>query len=172
VTNNVARLLAAIPGLEVVDTLWEQAYTCGASGCSKTPELAQREHAGQMEAAGRLGVDAFVTLYHGCHQTFLAAGKGRPFDVLNFTDLLVEGLGETPHVDTNKALRALDDWALVAEAAGPWLQANGVDIDPEFLRRHGAEIFSSAEFRGGLECLGGEPKFRLAKEAGPERPHA
>jgi len=159
VTGNVARLLGAIPELEVVDTLWEQAYTCGASGCSKTPELARREHAGQIEAAERLGVDAFVTLYHGCHQAFLGAAKGRGFDVLNFTDLLVEGLGEVPHVDANKGLRALDDWALVAETAGPWLEANGVDIDPAFLRENGAEIFSSAEFRGGLECLGGAPKF-------------
>lgn len=163
VTGNVARLLGAIPGLEVVDILWEQAYTCGASGCSKTPELAKLEHAEQVEAAERLGVDAFVSLYHGCHQTFLGAAKGRRFDVLNFTDLLVEGLGEIPHVDANKGLRAMDDWALVAEAAGPWLEANGVDIDPAFLRENGAEIFSSAEFRGGLECLGGALKFGSIK---------
>ncbi|MCC7082308.1 MAG: (Fe-S)-binding protein [Burkholderiales bacterium] len=169
VTNNVARLLGAIPKLEVVEILWEQAYTCGASGCAKTPELAKREHAGQVEAAQRHGVDAFVTLYHGCHQAILSAAKGLGLDVLNFTDLLVEAMGATPHADANKTLRALDDWALVAETAGPWLKANGVDIDADFLRENGAEIFSAAEFRGGLACLGGEAKFGVSRAGGPRR---
>ena len=72
---------------------------------------------------------------------------------MNFTDLLVEALGEAPHEDRSKRLRMMDDWRLVLEEGTPWLKANGIDVDPEWLAGLLPEIFAQAEFKGGLEGL-------------------
>lgn len=151
---NVAQLLAAIPGLDLIGTEWESGYTCGGSGCSKSPGLAAREHAALLETVRDAGADALVTLYHGCHSVFLGAEKEGRFEVLNFTDLLVGALGGTPHEDRLKKLRLMDDWQMIVEDARPFLEANGLEIDGAWLAKYGPQIFASAEFRGEMECFG------------------
>jgi hypothetical protein len=78
---------------------------------------------------------------------------GRDFEVLNFTDLIVEAMGETPHKDALKGFRLLNDWELVVDEAAPLLTANGLPLDREWLIGLAPQIFSSAEFKGGLECF-------------------
>jgi heterodisulfide reductase subunit D len=154
ICRNVDLLLRAIPGIEIVETVFESGYTCGGSGCGKSPELAAREHGELVARAHATGADILVTLYHGCHATFVGAEAAGKFRVLNFTDLLVEALGGTPHVDRLKEFRLFDDWQLIVDEGLPYLQANGLDIDPEWLKQHGPAIFASLEFKGQLDCLG------------------
>lgn len=153
---DVAKLLRCIPGLELIEIVQESGYTCGGSGCSRSPELREKEHAELLERVRQTHADTLVTLYHSCHLAFVGAEKEGDFKVLNFTDLLVEALGCVPHEDRFKHYVLREDWNLIYEEALPYLKANGVDVDPALLERHGEEIFTVAEFRGGLSCFGSE----------------
>jgi Fe-S oxidoreductase len=155
ITQNVEAILKSIPGLEVVETVMESSYTCGGSGCSKTPELAAYEHAHLIQRTQDHNADALVTLFHGCHSIFLKECIGRDFEVLNFTDLIVEAMGEMPHKDALKGFRFLNDWELIVDEAAPLLAANGLALDREWLIGLAPQLFSSAEFKGGLECFSG-----------------
>jgi heterodisulfide reductase subunit D len=152
-STNVATLLAAIPGLELLDTVRESGYTCGGSGCTRAPELMALEHARLIERVHETGADTLVTFYHGCHSAFLPVEKDGRVRVLNFTDLLVEALGGTPHHDTLKRFRLAEDLRMVVEEGQPFLRANGLEVDPALLERILPELFFLAEFRGGLNCL-------------------
>jgi heterodisulfide reductase subunit D len=158
ICRNVNKLLRAIPGIDIADTVYEAGYTCGGSGCSKVPELAAKEHAEILDRAREMQADVLVTLYHGCHSILAGVGKDQPFQVLNFTDLLVEALGVAPHVDRLKHYRLLDDWKMIVEEAQPFLKANGLAIDDAWLARHGQAIFAAAEFKGQLDCYEDPPR--------------
>lgn len=151
--RNVASLLSAIPDLTLVDTVWEPGYTCGGSGCNRAPKLQAIEHARLLDRVRETGADVLVTFYHGCHASFVGAEKEGTFRVLNFTDLLVEALGGTPHDDVLKRYRLQEDLRMVVEEGLPYLKANGIDVDPAFLERILPELFTLAEFRGGLHCF-------------------
>lgn len=151
--RNVEALLKSIPGLQVVETVLESSYTCGGSGCSRSPQLQAVEHAHLLERVRATDADALVTLYHGCHMAFIGHEEPGGYEVVNFTDLLAQALGQAPHPDRLKELHHLEDWKSIVREAQPWLRQNGVLVDGEWLERHGAEIFSVAEFRGGLDCL-------------------
>ncbi|MCP5149202.1 MAG: (Fe-S)-binding protein [Ectothiorhodospiraceae bacterium] len=151
--RNVETLLDSIPGLERVDTIVEAGYTCGAAGSDRAPALKARDRARLFERVRASGVDTVVSLYHGCHRSLIADGLREGFDVVNFTALLVEALGETPHHDGFRAMRAQDPDSVV-EAAGRYLAANGAAVDPSWLRDNLEALFTQAEFRGGLESFG------------------
>ncbi len=169
--RNVEALLRSIPGLEVVETVLESSYTCGGSGCSRTPALQGQEHQHLVDRVRAHGADALVTLYHGCHMAFIGLERTEAFEVLNFTDLLAQALGQTPHPDRLKSLRLMDNWKSIVEASQPLLQKNGLSVDSEWLERHGEEIFAVAEFKGGLDCLATEaPKGHSHSVHSPSHP--
>jgi heterodisulfide reductase subunit D len=153
--NNVARVLKAVPGLELIDVVMESGYTCGGSGCSRAPELMKKEHAMLVDRVRETGADVLVSFYHNCHAAFAPAEKTGGFRVLNYTDLLVEALGATPHQDVYKRMRLMDDWKMIVEEAEPYLRANGVEFDREFLESILPDVFRMAEFTGGLDCFAG-----------------
>ncbi|MFL6790597.1 MAG: (Fe-S)-binding protein [Bradyrhizobium sp.] len=153
----VERLMRAIPGLELVESVVESGYTCGGSGCGKAPQLAAIEHAALLDRARQTKADTLITLYHGCHATFAGAAKEREFDVLNFTDVLVEAIGGIPHRDLLKSYKLSGDWEWIVAQAQPLLRANGIELSDDWLKKFGPEIFASAEFRGGLDCFGSTP---------------
>jgi heterodisulfide reductase subunit D len=148
---NVERLLRAVPGLTVVDTVLEAGYTCGGSGADRSPALKAKLRDETLGRVRETRVDALVSLYHGCHLQLAAAGRQHGFEVVNFTDLLVRGLGGTPREDCLEPLRALDDWPAIARDVAPRLHASGIDIDADALAELLPELFSLAEFRGGLK---------------------
>jgi Fe-S oxidoreductase len=149
--QNVERLLRAIPGLTVVDMVLEPGYTCGGSGADRSPQLKAQMRDETLRRVAEPGIDALVSLYHGCHQQLASAGQEHGFQVVNFTDLLVRGLGGTPRVDVLEAFRAIGDWREIARQAQPSLQTNGIDMDEEALADLLPDLFTSAEFRGGLQ---------------------
>lgn len=151
--TNVEDLLAMIPGLEVVDVLPEPGYTCGGSGADRSPALKAHLRAETLRRVAEPGIDALVSLYHGCHNQLAAEGEKHGFRVMNFTDLLVLGLGETPREDALESLRAVDDWLAVAQKFNPSLAANGINIDTEMLAEMLPDLLTSGEFRGGLETF-------------------
>ena len=52
-----------------------------------------------------------------------------------------------------EAYRAINEWQAMARLAGPQLQASGIDIDAETLAALLPEVFTLAEFRGGLQAF-------------------
>lgn len=153
VGRNVARLLGAVPGLTILGTAEEAGYTCGGSGADRSPGLKAMLREETVRRAREPGVDALVTLYHGCHAQLAAAGRQQGFAALNFTDILVRALGGTPHEDVLETLGLLGDWHEVVRQATPHLQANGIDFDPAQLAEILPDVFTLAEFRGGLQVF-------------------
>ncbi len=153
VGDDVARLLGAVPGLSLVETVHESGYTCGGSGCGRAPQLQAIEHAQLLDRVAATGADALVTLYHGCHAAFAPSEAAGPHEVLNFTDLLVAALGEVPAPDLQKRYRGLTDWTSVVDEALPYLEANNVRLSREWLLEWLPQVFAHREFTGGLDCF-------------------
>jgi Fe-S oxidoreductase len=150
VGDTVLRLLRAIPGLTVIDAVEEPAYMCGASGSERALEMKAHFRAETVKQSKQEGVDALVSLYHACHLQLSSEGHKNGFKVVNFTELLVRALGGEPCEDTVEPFRIIGDWRKMILEASPLLKANGIDMDPEELAAVLPEVFSSAEFRGGL----------------------
>jgi Fe-S oxidoreductase len=152
--RNVAALLEAIPGLTVVETVIESGYTCGGSGADRAPKLKAEQRARTIERVRQGDADTLVTLYHVCHAQLVAEEKAGAVEVLNFTDILVEALGGTPHEDVLKRYRLYDDWKMVVDEGQPYLRSNGIDLDPDVLQEILPRVFALEEFKGGLQCFG------------------
>lgn len=150
---NVERLLRAVPGLEIVDVVPESGYTCGGSGADRSPGLKAERRAETLARAAEPGIDALVTLYHGCHVQLSRAGEEQGFRVVNWTDLLVRALGGEPRRDVLEGWRAAGEWRALVEASLPNLSANRVDVDPDWLASVLPDVFAQLEFKGGLEAF-------------------
>jgi heterodisulfide reductase subunit D len=150
VGQDVLQLMRAIPGLTVVDEAEEAGYMCGLSGSDRCPGLKEQERAKTIERCKRDDVDAIVSLYHACHRSLAADEKTHGFKVVSFTDLLVRALGQEPYADVMEQFRGRDDWRTMVDEAAPLLEANGIEMDPDELASVLPEIFSMAEYKGGL----------------------
>jgi heterodisulfide reductase subunit D len=150
VGKDVLELMRAIPGLDVVDEAEEPGYLCGSSGSDRCPGLKEEERAKTIERCQRGDVDAVVSLFHACHRSLAADGKAHGFKVVSFTELLARALGQEPYADTMEQFRGRNDWRTMVEEAAPLLEANGIDMDRDELASVLPEIFSMAEYKGGL----------------------
>ena len=72
--------------------------------------------------------------------------------IVNFTDLLVRALGGTPREDVLEAGRMLKDWHAMAANIQITLAENGTEVDTDWLADLMPELFTSAEFKGGLKA--------------------
>lgn len=160
VGDRVARMLRAIPGLSLVETVSEPGYTCGGSGADRSPELKAVRRADTLRRAAANDVDTLVTLYHGCHAQLSGSARSGDYDVANWTDLLVEALGIEPHRDISKHYRMQEDWALIAEEGETYLRANGIEVERDWLTEVLPEVFAQTEFKGGLECFASSERVR------------
>ena len=167
--RNVAALLGRVPELEVADIAWESGYTCGGSGADRSPGLKAERRAATLERAQQPGIDALVTLYHGCHMQFAATAEGSGVRVVNFTDILVRALGAEPRADAMDAWRAMRDLREIIRDAQPNLESNHMDLDPGWLEEVLPEVFTFAEFKGGLQAFGSgaEPARRDCPTSAP-----
>ena len=97
----VKKLLSIIPGAELVEIDVPRVGT-QANSLAQLPkykrELVQRELAAVADA----GVTTLATIYHACHREICDAGEGRSFEIVNFMELLGEGLG----LDSEDSLQA------------------------------------------------------------------
>jgi heterodisulfide reductase subunit D len=127
VQRAVRTLLGIIPGVELVEIDVPRVGT-QANSLTQLPafkrDLVQRELAAVADA----GVSTLATIYHACHREICDVGDGRSFEVINFMELLGEGLG----LDTEdlykrlKQIRDVDD--IIVETA-PLIEARNLDLD-------------------------------------------
>ncbi len=123
----VKKLLSIIPGAELVEIdvprVGTQANTLAQLPAYKR-DLVKRELAAVADA----GVTTLATVYHACHRDICDAGDGRSFEVVNFMELLGEGLG-LDSADLYKRLKLIGDIDAVIADATPLIDAHRLDLD-------------------------------------------
>jgi len=123
----VKKLLSIIPGAELVDIDVPRVGT-QANSLAQLPkfkrELVQRE----LQAVADAGVTTLATIYHACHREICDVGEGRSFEVVNFMELLGEGLG-LDSADLYKRLKLIRDIDEIIVETAPFIEANRLDLD-------------------------------------------
>ena len=123
----VKKLLSIIPGAELVDIDVPRVGT-QANSLAQLPkfkrELVQRE----LQAVANAGVTTLATIYHACHREICDVGEGRSFEVVNFMELLGEGLGLDSE-DLYKRLKLIRDIDDIIVETAPFIEANRLDLD-------------------------------------------
>jgi heterodisulfide reductase subunit D len=123
----VRKLLSIIPGAELIEIDVPRVGT-QANSLAQLPkykrELVQRELAAVADA----GVTTLATIYHACHREICDAGDGRSFEVVNFMELLGEGLGLDSE-DLYKRLKLIGDIDEIIVETAPLIEAHRLDLD-------------------------------------------
>src|SRR5205807_8139627 len=88
----VRKLLAIIPGVELIEIDVPRVGT-QANSLAQLPEFKRALVQRELAAVADAGVTTLATIYHACHREICDAGDGRSFEVVNFMELLGEGLG-------------------------------------------------------------------------------
>ncbi|MEO1273926.1 MAG: (Fe-S)-binding protein [Pseudomonadota bacterium] len=121
------RLLAATPGVEVVDLGLDDVGLMSNS-FKALPDYRRRHQAGELAAAAAAGVDALVAVYHADHRELSAHERDWPFRVLNVLDVVGAGLG-LAREDDYKRLKITQDVDAILEDCGARLAAWGIDAE-------------------------------------------
>jgi heterodisulfide reductase subunit D len=123
----VKKLLSIIPGLEFVDIDVPRVGT-QANSLAQLPEFKKKLVQQELRAVVDAGVDTIATVYHACHRELCDAGEGRRYEVVNFMELLGDGLGISSEdlFKKFKVIRDVDD--IITETA-PMIAAHGLDLD-------------------------------------------
>lgn len=127
VVEAVKKLLSIIPGAELVEIDVPRVGT-QANSLAQLPKFKRNLVQRELTAVADAGVTTLATIYHACHREICDAGDGRSFEVVNFMELLGEGLG----LDSEdlykrlKQLREVDD--IIADSAD-LVAAHGLDLD-------------------------------------------
>ena len=122
----VKRLAWVIPGLELVELdvprVGVQANTISPPKFKQ--ELIEREFA----LATQAGVDVLATIYHADHREICDAATGKSFEIVNFMELLGEGLGIDSD-DAYKRLKQIKDIDDIIVETAPMIEANKLDLE-------------------------------------------
>jgi heterodisulfide reductase subunit D len=123
----VRKLLAIVPGVELVEIdvprVGTQANTLAVLPAFKR-ELVARELAAVADAR----VTTLATIYHTCHRELCDVGDGRSFEVVNFMEILGQGLGLHAE-DLYKRLKLMGDIDDIIVETSPLIAEHGLDLD-------------------------------------------
>jgi heterodisulfide reductase subunit D len=123
----VKTLMSIIPGAELIEIdvprLGTQANTL-----AQFPEFKRRLVQQELQAVADAGVTSLATIYHACHREICDAGDGRSFEVVNFMEILGEGLG-LDSSDLYKRLKQIGDIDEMIVESAPLIEANRLDLD-------------------------------------------
>jgi len=127
VTAAVKKLLSIIPGAELVDIDVPRVGT-QANSLAALPEFKRELVARELAAVADAGVTTLATVYHACHREICDAGDGRSFEVVNFMEILGEGLGLDSE-DLFKRLKLMRDIDDIIVETSPMIAAHSLDLD-------------------------------------------
>jgi heterodisulfide reductase subunit D len=127
VVDAVKKLIGIIPGAELVEIDVPRVGT-QANSLAQLPAFKRALVQKELRAVADAGVDTLATIYHACHRELCDAGDGRSFEVVNFMELLGEGLGLDSEDGYRrlKAIKEIDD--IIVETA-PLIEAHQLDLD-------------------------------------------
>ncbi len=123
----VKKLLSIIPGAELVDIDVPRVGT-QANSLAQLPKFKRELVRRELQAVADAGVTTLATIYHACHREICDVGEGRSFEVVNFMELLGEGLG-LDSADLYKRLKLIRDIDEIIVETAPFIEANRLDLD-------------------------------------------
>jgi Fe-S oxidoreductase len=151
---SVARLLRAVPNLELLELEQDSgfSYACGGQA-AKFKEREQAIHRRLAEGAVAAGADTIVTMYHSCHRALAGAEAVYPLKVVNFTDVIAEAAGRGGHPDYYRLYKAGGAMDEAVAAARKFLTNNGVRIDETTVQSLTADIFNETGLAGPRDAF-------------------
>jgi heterodisulfide reductase subunit D len=127
VQTAVRKLLSIIPGVELVEIDVPRVGT-QANSLAVLPAFKRELVARELAAVADAGVTTLATIYHACHRELCDAGDGRSFEVVNFMEILGEGLG-LHAVDLYKRLKMIKEIDDIIVETSPLIAEHGLDLD-------------------------------------------
>ncbi len=127
VNEAVRELLAAVPGVEVVEL---QTASIGYNGTSLAPlgRYNATTTARVLDEAEAAGVDTLLSIYHGEHRELAGHEPKRSFRVANYMELVGESMG-LDRPERFKELRAMADADAIVAASKTEIAAHGLDTE-------------------------------------------
>ena len=123
----VRRLLSIVPGVELVEIDVPRVGT-QANSLAVLPEFKRELVARELTAVADAGVTTLATIYHACHRELCDVGDGRSFEVVNFMEILGQGLGLYAE-DLYKRLKMLKDVDDIIVETSPLIAAHRLDLE-------------------------------------------
>jgi Fe-S oxidoreductase len=123
----VKKLISIIPGAELVEIDVPRVGT-QANSLAQLPEYKRELVKRELRAVADAGVTTLATIYHACHREICNAGEGRSFEIVNFMELLGEGLGLDSE-DLYKRLKLIGDIDQIIVDTAPMIEAHHLDLD-------------------------------------------
>jgi heterodisulfide reductase subunit D len=127
VQSAVRRLLSIVPGLELVEIDVPRVGT-QANSLTVLPDFKRELVARELAAVADAGVTTLATIYHACHRELCDVGDGRSFEVVNFMEVLGEGLGLEAE-DLYKRLKTIKDIDDIIVETTPLIAEHRLDLD-------------------------------------------
>ncbi|MGC2414359.1 MAG: (Fe-S)-binding protein [Stellaceae bacterium] len=127
VTEAVKRLLSIVPGAELVEIDVPRVGT-QANSLAQLPKFKRELVSRELAAVADAGVTTLATIYHACHRSICDAGEGRSFEIVNFMEILGQGLGLHSE-DLYKRLKLIGDIDEIIAETAPMIEANRLDLD-------------------------------------------
>ena len=123
----VRSLLATVPGLELVD-IEVPRVGVSVAALAVLPDFRRKLLAQEFAAVAAAGVDTLATVYHACHRELCTLGDGMTFEILNFLELIGEGLG-IHREDLYRRLKLMADVDAMIEDTMPMIETHKLDLD-------------------------------------------
>jgi heterodisulfide reductase subunit D len=123
----VKKLLSIIPGAELIDIDVPRVGT-QANSLAQLPEFKRKLVERELAAVADAGVTTLATIYHACHREICDAGNGRSFEIVNFMEVLGDGLG-LEAADLYKRLKLIGDIDEIIVETAPMIEAHRLDLD-------------------------------------------
>jgi heterodisulfide reductase subunit D len=142
----VRKLLSIVPGVELVEIDVPRVGT-QANSLAVLPAFKRELVARELAAVADAGVSTLATIYHACHRELCDVGDGRSFEVINFMEILGEGLGLKSE-DLYKRLKIIKDIDDIIVETSPLIADHGLDLDTvrdALLQEFGASAGSRQE---------------------------
>ena len=123
----VRKLLSIIPGVELVEIDVPRVGT-QANSLAVLPDFKRELVARELAAVADAGVTTLATIYHACHREMCDVGDGRSFEVVNFMEILGEGLGLRSE-DLYKRLKLIGDIDDIVVETSSLIAEHELDLD-------------------------------------------
>lgn len=123
----VKKLLSVVPGAELVDIDVPRVGT-QANSLAQLPDFKRALVERELAAVADAGVTTLATIYHACHRDICDAGNGRSFEIVNFMEILGEGLGIDSE-DLYKRLKLIGEVDEIVAETAPLIASNRLDLD-------------------------------------------
>ena len=127
VQTAVRKLLSIVPGVELVEIDVPRVGT-QANSLAVLPAFKRDLVARELAAVADAGVTTLATIYHACHREMCDVGDGRSFEVINFMEIIGEGLGLESE-DLYKRLKRIGEIDDIIVETSSLIAEHGLDLD-------------------------------------------